>query len=86
MVFSWNAVQDLGGYRLRQIEVSCGYHKGGSSQIFAKFSHHYGTHHANVYFLATVGGIVPCIPNQSILQDFISQNIWRNIIIGNTKE
>src|SRR6266436_7400120 len=53
MVFGWNAVQDLSGCRLRWIEVSCGYHKGGSSQIFAKFSHHYSTHHVNVYFPAT---------------------------------
>ena len=33
-----------------------------------------------------VGGIALCIPNQSILHNFILQNIWRNIIIGNTEE
>ena len=36
--------------------------------------------------VGTVGRIVLCIPNQSILHDFISQNIWRNISIGNTEE
>src|SRR5258708_5140509 len=30
--------------------------------------------------------IAPCIPNQSISHNFILQNIWRNIIIGNTEE
>src|SRR5258708_4107149 len=38
---------------LHRIEVSHGYHKGGCSWIFAKFSHHYGTHHVNVYFSTT---------------------------------
>jgi len=33
-----------------------------------------------------VGGIVLCIPNQSISHNFILQNIWRNIIIGNTEK
>ena len=33
-----------------------------------------------------VGGIAPCIPKQSIIHDFILQNIWRNVTIGNTKE
>src|SRR5260221_13241584 len=36
--------------RLQRIEVGRGYHEGGSSWIFAKFSHCYGAHHANVYF------------------------------------
>src|SRR5260221_1224704 len=53
MVFGRNAVQDLGGCHLRWIEVGHGYHKGGSSWIFAKFSHCYSTHHVNVYFPTT---------------------------------
>ena len=41
MVFGWDAVQGVSGYHLQWIEVSHGYHKGGCSWIFAKFSHHY---------------------------------------------